>query len=329
MKRFLFTLCLFTFLPLPLLAADYSVSPLIIEHTIEPRDIFEESVKVTNSTNHTLRIFPTVNEVTIGSDGTIKTFVPASMSDTRISVTSWIAVTRGRVEIKAGETVKIPITITVNPMAEPGEYYALVGFADGTNQDQAIASVMAGTAPGTIVRLELKDKKNEYLRLNRFYIKRFIITEQSANSSYELENTGDIPILPTGEIVFYNLRGVEIATSSVNIENVTLDPGTKMTFNLPLPPEVHHLGKYKAFLSIDYGKNQRITLTDTAFFSVVSLLPLLAIFLTILLVSSVMALYYHGRRFKNNDENGESIPLYVRTSVNSVEQQHDINLKKQ
>ena len=114
-------LCAFSY---PVVAAEYSVTPMLIEHTVEPRDMSEETVKITNTSGRKLRIFPTVNQITLGEGGEIKSFVPPSMSDNTTSITSWISVTRGRVEINPGETIKIPLNITVNPNAVAGEYHA-------------------------------------------------------------------------------------------------------------------------------------------------------------------------------------------------------------
>ena len=174
MKYYFIIFLLIAFLPMFTHAAEYVVSPLLVEHDVQPRDMFEETVKITNTTDQPIRIFPTVNEITLGEDGGIKTFTQASMSDNTNSVTSWIAVSRASMQIAPRDTVKLPIIFTVNPNAVPGEYHAFVGFADGSIRDEAEAKVMAGKAPGVVIRLSLVEKKSEYLRLNRFNISHFV-----------------------------------------------------------------------------------------------------------------------------------------------------------
>ena len=99
------------------MAAEYSVMPLLIDHNVEPRDSISETLKVSNTTNHPIRLFPTVNEITIGSEGTVEKFIPPSMSDNTKSVTSWIEVSRASLNIAPGDTIKVAVTIHINPNA--------------------------------------------------------------------------------------------------------------------------------------------------------------------------------------------------------------------
>lgn len=330
MKKIFSALCfIWSIILLPVYAvhaADYSLMPLIIDQTIEPRDSFEETIKITNTTDRPLRLFPTVNEITVGSEGSVETFIPASMGDNRTSVTSWIAVTRGRIEIAPGETIKVPVTIQVNPDAAPGEYHAFVGFAEGSKRDEAEAKVLSGTAPGTVVRLSLVEKRSEYLRLERFSIDRFISTPKEALVTYELQNVGGLPLVPTGEIIFYNNNGEEQASVKVNSKAVAIDPGKTQVFTAAIP-DIGVIGRHKAFLNIEYGTNQRANLYDTVYFNVVPLKLLIALFAILLVMSIVLALFYHRTRNRYVGEN-EDVAVYVRSGTIATEKDHDINLKQ-
>lgn len=322
-----FILILLCTLGYPVLAVEYSVTPLLIENTVEPRDMSEETVKITNTSGRKLRIFPTVNQITLGEGGEIKTFVPPSMSDNTTSITSWISVTRGRVEINPGETIKIPVAITVNPNAVSGEYHAFIGFAEGSDRDEAEALVMAGRAPGVVVRLSLVEKRSEYLRLNRFVIDRFVTNHETATVSYELENVGGLPITPTGEIIFYDSRGVEIAAINVNEEQKSIQANNTEKFSQTLP-DVGTIGKRKALLNIAYGTAQRANLYDTTYFNVVPLIPLIITFGILLLLSLLLVLYYHKRTNQPMDIEHEDVSVYVRKGTSTTQYDHDINLKK-
>jgi len=308
-------------------AADYAVSPLLIENTIEPRDMFEETVKITNTTDRKVRIFPTVNEITIGEEGEVKSFVPASMSDNTTSVTSWIAVTRGRVEINPGETIKIPVSFTINPNAVAGEYHAFIGFAEGSKRDEAEALVTSGRAPGVVVRLSLVEKRSEYLRLNRFNVNRFVTETNEAVVTYELENVGDLPITPSGEIIFYNSRGSELNALPVNPDSKPIAPQSKQTFEQTIP-ELGVIGRHKALLNVEYGTAMRANLYDTTYFNVVPVVYLAIIFGLLLLLSVLLALWYHRSKSQVIDYTEEEVSVYVRSGVVGVEKDHDINLKK-
>ena len=307
-------------------ASEYAVTPLLIEHSIEPRDMFEESVKITNTTNQKLRIFPTVNEITVGDEGEVKSFIPASMSDNTTSITSWISVTRGRVEINPGETIKIPVSFTINPNALPGEYHAFVGFAEGSKRDEAEALVTSGRAPGVVVRLSLTEKRSEYLRLNRFVVDRFVTEVKAGAVTYEIENVGGLPITPGGEIVFYNSRGVELESLPVNPDKLTIAANGKETFTHTVP-DLGIVGRYKALLNIEYGTSMRANLYDTTYFNVIPVLYLALLFGFILSVALILAFWYHRSRTGYVEQDDE-VSMYVRSGIVGQEKDHDINLKK-
>jgi hypothetical protein len=307
-------------------AADYAVSPLLIEHSIEARDMFEETVKITNTTDRKLRIFPTVNAITLGEEGEVQTFVPASMGDNSTSITSWISVTRGRVEINPGETIKIPVSFTINPRATPGEYHAFVGFAEGSKRDEAETLVTNGQAPGVVVRLSLVEKRTEYLRLNRFVINRFITDAHAGEATYELENVGGLPITPKGEIIFYNGRGVELNSLQINPEQKTIEPQSSETFTQTIP-DVGLIGRHKALLNVEYGTGLRANLYDTTYFNIVPIFYLALLFGFLLVISLLLAFWYHRANSKVEPED-EEVSVYVRKGISGVEKDHDINLKK-
>lgn len=309
-------------------AADYSITPLLIEHDIAPRDMFEETVKISNTTNRPLRLFPTVNAITLGDEGEIQTFVPASMSGTATTVTSWIAVTRARVEIAPGETIKVPVTMKISPDAVAGEYYAFVGFAEGDNRDNAERLVEKGLAPGVVVRFSLTEKRSEYLQLSHFVIPRFVLSGRNAQVSYDIENVGSVPLTPGGEIIFYDSNGREQTSLPVNAEQISIAPATTKTFTSPVP-ELGLIGRRKASINIEYGSSERTNVYDTLYFNIIPLVLLIALFAATLIVSSIVTIAIHRKRnriYKNDTQ--EDVAVYVRTGQRGSDNDHDINLKK-
>lgn len=305
----------------------HSVAPLVIEHDVSARDQIEESVKITNTTDRVLRIFATVNEVTLGQDGGIQTFVPPAAAGTATSVTSWIEIQRGRIEIAPRETIRVPIKIVVGLNAVPGEYYAFVGLPDASKRDEAEALVYQGGVPGVLVRLSIADTSREFLQLEGFSTERFLFDQTAAQMQYVLENTGDLPVTPAGDIIFYSVNGKEIAAVPVPEESA-LQPQEKRTYTVAIPPEVS-FGKHKAFLRLNYGTSQRATLYDTTFFTVVPLAYLIATFLVLLSLSLLLALWYHKRyRHIPLHHETDDIPMYVREGHHRDEKHHDLHLTK-
>lgn len=308
-------------------ANSYTVTPPVIEHKVEARDMLEDSIKVTNTGTVPIKIFPSVHPITLGEDGSIKTFESPVMTDQTRNVTSWIAISRARVELQPGESIKIPVNLTVHPNAVPGNYYAFIGFGSGDKRDEAEAAVMAGQAPGVTMRISMSDMKSEYLRLHNFRIERYVTGSKEVPISYELENIGDVAVAPRGEVIFYDVRGREVASLPVNTEGRSIGAGERVSF-VSILPETGAYGRHKAFLSLEYGTTQRANLYDTTFFTIVPLKIILIIFAALLGVTLLLTLIYIYRsRSKHEAVDDESVAMYIRTGVHSNLKDHDINLK--
>ena len=308
-------------------AQSYTVTPPVIEHKVKPRDILEDAIKITNTGTVPVKIFPSVHPIALGEDGSIKTFESPVMTDQTRNVTSWIAISRARLELQPGESAKIPVTLTVNPNAVQGDYYAYIGFGSGDKRDEAEAAVMSGRAPGVTMRISMADIRSEYLRLHSFTIDRFVTTGDTIPVRYELENIGDLPATPQGEIIIYDVRGREVASLAVNTDKQVLKPGDSVAFS-GVVPKTGMYGRHKAFLDVEYGERQRANLYDTTFFTVVPLKSILIRFVALLITTLLLTIMYimRGHRVRMVHDN-ETLPMYIRDGVHSDLKDHDINLK--
>jgi hypothetical protein len=326
---FIFSLIIATALFAPAaFASEYSVSPLVIDHELEKRDIVHETITITNPTSRVIRIYPTVNEVSVDEGGAIKSFVEPSMTaDRTTSITSWIEITRARIELKPGESKEIPLTIKVNPEVGAGEYHAFIGFPEGSNRDEAQKKVNAGTAPGTVVRIGVDKVQNQFLRLTRFVVERFIKGSSEGSILYSLANPGSDPVKPGGEIIFYDTRGTEVASVPVNASGTVIEGGKDAVFTGTVPTDLK-MGKYKAFLSVEYGDDQVASVNDTTFFYVLPLKTIIIAFALVLLLAIALALYVHRKYDLGGEEDGsDSVALFLREG-RSESKDHDIDLSQ-
>lgn len=314
-------------IPTVTFASVYTVAPLVIDQNLQKRDIQTVNITLVNKDTHVVRIFPTVNEVAVDKGGTIQSFVAPAMGNTATSVTSWLEIPRGRIELQPDETKEIPLTIRISPEAQAGDYHAFVGFPEGSDRPDAEKKIQDGQVPGTMVRIGIDQEQDEFLRLDRFVISRFVKTNDRKNKiTYEIANPGSGPITPTGEIIFYDNLGNEVGSSTVNTEAKSIDAGQTVTFTQDVPSYLK-MGKYKALLTVEYGKMQTLSLNDTAYFYVLALKQLIALFVIVLLLAVGIALYFH-RRFdmRPSDNDGSvDVAMYVREG-RSESKEHDIDL---
>jgi hypothetical protein len=308
-------------------AASYSVTPMVIDEDVKPRDIIQKVISITNTGAQPVTVFPSVNNISLDSGGGIQEFIPQVMSDQTSSLAAWIEISRAGIDIKIGETKTVTLTLRINPNPQEGEYHAFVGFGNGRNRDEAEAMVTRGDAPGTVVTVNFAEKKTSLLKLSRFLVDRFITSAENNGAAYVIKNPGDEALVPSGEIIFYDKRGVEVASLPVNPDKVAINSGGEHTFDVTVPSD-GLFGKYKAFLSVEYGTAQLASVQDTAFFYV---LPLRATLIGVgifLIIVVLISLYVHRRYFDDNVEDGsELLPVHIRDTA-SDPLHHDIDLRK-
>jgi hypothetical protein len=308
-----------------------SVTPLVLDYTLEARDSERADIVVTNTIGAVVTLFPSVNNITVGQSGGIESFVTPSATDRTATLSSWLELSRKPLELKPGERATTTLTIRINPDAEPGTYHALITFPDGNNREAAEATVLQGGVPGTLLTVTVVKKTVEDMGLTGFTIDRFVFSPENKSARYEVENTGDIEMRPTGDILIYNQRGEEVASIPVNPENIVVKPGEKVTFSAAVPTQ-GLMGKYKAYLTMRYGVDAKGQLQDTAFFYVVPWKKLLVLFAGMLLVAIAISLLVHRRyRYEDTDdieeEDGSAyVPLYVKDGVSGAVH-HDIDMK--
>lgn len=321
-------LVLLTIVPLSAHAA-YTVTPLVIDKELKKRDIVTETITLTNTGGSLVRIYPTVNEISVDEGGQMKSFIEPSMLDDRAtSITAWLEITRGRIELKPGETREVTLTIRVHPEVGAGEYHAFIGFPQGSNRPEAEKAVLNGAVPGVIVRIGVDKVQNQFLRLERFAVEKFVKDSGEGEVSYTLNNPGNDPVVPKGEVIFYDNNGYEVSAIPVNSEGVSLAEGETVTFESAVPNNLK-LGKYKAFLSVEYGKHLTASLHDTAFFYVLPLKWVIAIFAVVLMLAILFALYVH-KKFDmdgDGDFDADDVMMFIRQG-RSEAKDHDIDLTR-
>lgn len=313
----------------PALAADFLIQPLLIDEDAQARDVIIKTITITNQANHRLVYFATVNGIEMDTSGKIKEFISPSMTDQTSTVASWLEINRGRQEIDPGATTSIPLTIRIHPFAKPGVYYAFVGVVSADNQPEAQAKVLRGDGDGTIVKITIKDKKSDLLRISNFLVNRFIFLSSHRNIQIEVENNGDAPSVPKGEVIFYNSRGEEVSSVKVNEEGITVPPGESRELQAGIP-FTDKLGRFKANLRLDYGATQKVTIFDTAQFFMIPLKLMIVLIIAIILFS-LMVTYLLRRAFYDelhDEDGGKEVPLYVRNDREHEIKDHDIHIQK-
>ena len=311
------------------LASALLINPPLIDQEMSGRDILIKNVVLTNHAPYRMVVFATVNEISVNTNGEIKDFISPTMTDQSTAVTSWIEVTRARLEIDPGATTTIPITIRVNPFAKPGTYYAFVGFIEAANQPEAEAAATRRDGNGTVIKVTIRDKKNDLLRISNFVVDHLVFLKDHRDISIEVQNNGDADSVPKGEVIFYNSRGEEVSSAKVNEQGIIIPQGQTRTLTLQIP-FYNKLGRFKANVKLDYGVNQKASIFDTTQFFMIPLKIMIALILLVILFS-VVATHLLRRAFYDelhDEDDGKEVPLYVRNDREHDIKDHDIHITK-
>jgi hypothetical protein len=251
------------------------------------------------------------------------------MTDRTNTITSWIEIGRGRIELLPKETKVVPLTIRMHPQTLPGTYHAFIGFVPEKKRPNAEQIALQGNAEGLILKIALEESRSELLRISSFQTSRIIVKENQRTLEIEVENSGELDATPIGEIIFYNGRGEEVASTLVNEAGVVVAAGSRTTLTETIPFG-DELGRFKANVTLKYGPDAKSTSFDTVQFFMLPLKVAIALALAIL-VFSLFITYLLRRVFRDElqeDEDGKDIPLYIRNDREHIDKDHDIHVSK-
>lgn len=308
-------------------SVSYSILPRVIDEKVQPRDIITKEITIDNTGTQPVTLYPSVNNISL-KDGAIEAFLAPVESDRATSLASWIEISRLGVDLFAGTKKTVPLTLRIAPNAVPGTYHAFIGFGNGGNRDEAEMQVKNGNAPGIVVTVTISDDKVTFLKLSKFIVSRFVTTHENQAGVFTFVNPGDETVIPTGEVILYDMKGEEVGAIPVNTEQVSIPPGGEHTFNATVPVD-GLLGKYKAFLSVQYGSAQTASLQDTSYFYIFPIRSLMITFGVFALIVCLIAWYLHKKYFDNDDAHADSeyLTVHVR-DTKSEPKEHDLHLIK-
>ncbi len=269
-------------------SGELTITPVVIDERAKPRDIVKQSLTIVNLGERKLNLYPSVNDVHVVEGE--QSFSNALNGDERgASLANWIELSRGVVELGPGEEKTIPFVIRVNVNADPGMYHATISFAEGsTRQDAEAAAPLASVTVNIDVQADVK----EALQLNKFFTDNIFFSGDDVLFNYQLENIGNQDLKPKGEIRIYDRSGKEVASVEVNREDKTFSPD-QMGQLASVWSAASGFGRYKAFLSVEYGEGQTASVQDTVFFWIIPWQQLIGFSVASAIAVLFLALYVH------------------------------------
>jgi hypothetical protein len=268
---------------------EFSVSPVVANEKVKPRDIIKKELVLTNNTQQRIDLYITVENID-PTDGT-QAFVAPGSSDLSTSLANWVEITRGMIKLGPGESRKVPYLIHVNLAAQPGSYFARIGITKGAAR--AYTEGLTDDA-ALILNVEVLDDAHERLSLGGFTSDSSVVLGESIGFSYLLENVGNRQIEPRGSIRIFNRRGEEVGSVPLNASGEEITPENKRQLAAAWSAS-GRFGKYKAFLDLEYGESQVASVQDTLYFWVFPWKEILAALVGVLVLGVFGTFIIHMR----------------------------------
>lgn len=273
---------------------DLSMSPSVIDDSAAPRAMLEYNIKLSNRANYKLNLFPLLEDLQKNGASSTK-----NLLDRQHELTKWMSIKRGSVELMPNGEIELPLKIDIPNDAVPGDYFASITFAHGAHRAEAEENAVKMSPPKLFINLKVEDQTVEKATLLKYYPNKKIFVQSIPSLSFDLNNSGNVDLIPQGNIYIYNKRQQELDAIKINPDLKIAPAGVATNFeaqgNIKLST-----GKYKARLELEYGKEMKKEVNDTSYFIVITL-PFLLLFgigtlLFIVLLSTLIfrKTYHHN-----------------------------------
>lgn len=234
-------------------AVGIKVSPLRIEKIVDPGEVLEKTIKITNVSDSPKTFYVYLQDFKAGDEkGTALLIPPGSEQGSFLA--SWIKVTSEGINFAPGEEKEIPIIIEVPEEAGPGGYYGAIIFGTAPPEiEGGGVAITVGQQTGVLVLLQVSGDVIEDALIREFSTDRnFYSTPFKVNFLSRIENLGNVHIKPHGTIEIKNIIGKKVATLRVNDQGANVLPNSIRRFENSWEGNFG-FGRYTAVLALSFG----------------------------------------------------------------------------
>jgi hypothetical protein len=269
-----------------------TVANSLFQLNLQPGETWTSAITVVNNNDYDMTLY--ARPVLFGPSGESgkpvfidPPIAPESQHPDDSTLAGWVTVPQRGFVIEREQTYKLPVAITVPEDAVPGGHYAAIligneapeGSVEGgtVNVTSSIASLIFLRVAGDVI---------EDGRIRDFFTKKSIYQDPEATLSFRFENQGNVHLLPQGNIVIYNMFGKERGFIPINHQrsdgqshygSVLPESIRKFTYTWTADAGIWDIGRYRAEITINYGKEQKQTALAKTYFYILPIVPLIEI----------------------------------------------------
>ena len=321
-------------------ALSFTITPTLFEMSAAPGQSWNSSVKVVNDNDFPITVYAkTQNFVPQGERGQ-GVFIPDTAAEgSEATLAAWMEVPSEAITIPSGETVSVPVTISVPDDAPPGGHYAAVLIGTQPPEQRGDTAVRTAQVISSLFLVRIAGDIEEAGTIRSFAGTTNITQTPSMDFSLRFENQGNVHLRPQGEIQITNMWGKERGVIPINHKthfgNVLPESIREFTFSWEGESVWLDFGRYTAQATLGYGVNSRQFVTRTDHFWFIPLRPILITLVGIVLFGfllSRLVRFYIKRtlvRAGINPDQARSMYAHTRPARPKRQQPGDVHITSQ
>ena len=308
--------------------AGVSISPGVIEETLDPGTIHKYEIDIKNLHSAQQQYFIFTRNIRSVGDGGVPIFAD-DWEETGYELVNWINLSKDSVLLEGGQEETIEFILNVPSDASPGSHFGGV-FVSADPPEIENSGAAVGYQVANIVSIRVAGDVIEQASIRQFSTGKFIYGAQDVDFNVKIENNGNVLVRPAGPLVIHNSLGKRVGELTFNESRAGVFPGKTREFaDVKWVGDGAGFGRYEAVLSPVYGDEGAYkTMSNTVTFWILPfnvLGPALGALAVVLLATIIgVKLYVRralaqvnaGRRMvRRKGQGGSSATLLVVVSI--------------
>lgn len=251
---FTLSICALFLVPTPGVAI--TISPPLIEVTLEPGEAYNRTIRVYNEGAASVHVYPEVVAVADTDSGELEFVTPVNPDSA--SITEWIG-HPAAFDLNVGAWVDVPFTINIPSDAAPGTAAAAVLFTSTPIDEDGTVTVLTRTGP--VVLITVAGGAPATGRITEFaptdsVLGGGVYDAVPQNFVVRTQNTGSVVFIPQGSITVQDTFGRTVATMGVNDDGRRVLPAWTRSFEGTSAGELPENGFLREWQALGLGRYQ-------------------------------------------------------------------------
>jgi len=269
--------------------------PAFVDERADPGAVLVEELRVTNLSPEDKEFFVYKRDITGVEEGGVPIFAEEGAEPTSFEITEWMSFQAEPIFVKSGETLSLPITITVPGDASPGSHFGGIFISQEPPKLREMGAGV-GYEVASIISIRINGDVIDDARVRSFSTDKLFYPTKSVQFSAKIENQGNILIRPRGPLEVKGMFGGNTETIIVNDGLAGVFPNTVREFTFSWNEEGLGFGRYTAILALVYdGEDGQKTIDASVVFWVFPskvIFPILIGFLVVIFGGYFLTRYY-------------------------------------